>query len=516
MNFKDISILFVEDDPHIQKEILAFLKEQVFSAIYVASNGSEGLQIYYEHKPDIILTDLNMPKMNGLAMSEVIKDHHPKVPILLITSNFKKEVTERCVDIGIDGYLFKPISLLRLKKVLDSYCSRVLLQKNFEEKHKLLHEYKNAIDVSSAVSKTNPNGMITYVNDAFCKASGYSKEELLGKNHNIVRHPDTQDSFFKQMWLTITNKQVWQGNVKNKKKNGEFFVAKTSIVPILDNNNDILEYIAIRQDITDLYEQEKYLKKRVDEEVKKNLNEAKFSSIGKMAAGITHEINTPLTYIKGNLELMLQDINALDPSLATKEYLLEDATTVLEGVNRIASIVESMREVASQRSDVFVHHNLYSSLITALTISYNKAKQITQISIQNEPFVIGMDKEKYQFLATIQIQRLEQVFIIIINNALDVLKHIEDFERRKLEISIQEDQNSYSIIFQDNGGGIDPEELPNIFDPFHSTKEEGGMGIGLNVAQKIVQDHHGRILALNYNEGARFEVVIPKEKTKNE
>lgn len=513
MNFKDISILFVEDDPHIQKEISTFLKEQIFSAVYTASNGSEGLQQYYEYKPDIILTDLNMPKMNGLAMSEIIKDHHPRVPILLITSDYKKEVTERCVDIGIDGYLFKPISLLRLKKVLESYCMRVLLQKNFDEKHKLLHEYKNAIDVSSAVSKTNANGMITYVNDAFCEASGYKKEELLGKNHNIIRHPDVDDSFFQQMWQTITNKQVWQGNVKNRKKSGASFVAKTSIVPILDNNNQILEYIAIRQDITDLYEQETYLKRRVDEEVKKNLNEVKFSSIGKMAAGITHEINTPLTYIKGNLELMLQDINSLDPSLKVKEYLIEDANTILSGVDRIASIVESMREVASQRSDVFMHHNLYSSLITALTISYNKAKLITPIVVQNEPFMIGMDKKKYTFIANYQIQRLEQVFIIIINNALDVLKLIEDFDQRKLEISIVENTNSFSIVFQDNGGGIAPEVLLDIFDPFQSTKEEGGMGIGLNVAQKIVHDHNGSLLGFNYKDGAHFEVVIPKEQT---
>jgi PAS domain S-box-containing protein len=511
MNFTDISILFVEDDPNIQKEISSFLKEQIFSEVYIASNGSEGLQQFYEYKPDIILTDLNMPKMNGLAMSEIIKDFNPKVPILLITSDFKKEVTERCVDIGIDGYLFKPISLLRLKKVLQSYCARVLLQKNFDEKHKLLHEYKNAIDVSSAVSKTNANGMITYVNDAFCEVSGYLKEELLGKNHNIIRHPDSKDEFFAQMWQTITKKQVWQGHVKNRKKNGDFFVAKTSIVPIVDNKNEILEYIAIRQDITDLYEQERFLKKRIDEEVKKNLNEVKFSSIGKMAAGITHEINTPLTYIKGNLELMLQDINSLDPAIKVKEYLIEDTNTVLEGVNRIASIVESMREVASQRSDVFMQHNLYSSLITALTISYNKAKQITPIFVQNESFQIGMDKKKYTFMAQIQIQRLEQVFIIIINNALDVLKHIDDFEQRKLDISIEEEFDSFSIIFQDNGGGIDPKVLPNIFDPFHSTKEEGGMGIGLNVAQKIIQDHKGRLAALNFNDGARFELVIPKE-----
>lgn len=510
MNFKDLSILLVEDDPSIRAEIHSFLKTQVFHEIYTADNGANGLVLYYDHKPDIILTDLNMPVMDGLEMSGLIKANDSQIPILLITSDFKKEITEKCVDIGIDGYLFKPLSMPRLKKILQKYCTRVLMQKNLQSKHKLLHEYKNAIDVSSTVSKTNSEGMITYVNDAFCQVSGYTKEELLGKNHNILRAPDTKDSVYEKMWDTIKSKQVWHGKIKNRAKNGEIFVDKATIVPILDEEDRILEYIAIRQDITDLYTQEKYLKKRIDEEVKKNLGEAKFSTIGKMAAGITHEINTPLTYIKGNLEMMKQDISSLDDSIKTKAYLLEDAETVLSGVERIATIVESMREVASQRSDVFISHNLYSSLITALTISYNKAKQISRIKIQDRFFEFPMDKEQYQFLANFQVQRMEQVFIIIINNALDALVHVEDFEKRELEISIQEEPKAMHIIFQDNAGGIGPHVFPHIFEPFQSTKEEGGMGIGLNVAQKIVHDHDGTILASNLNGGARFEIILPK------
>lgn len=510
MNFKDLSILLVEDNKKIREEILEFLQTQVFHKIYTADNGADGLVLYYDNKPDIILTDLNMPVMDGLEMSGLIKANNSQIPILLITSNFKKEITEKCVDIGIDGYLFKPLSMPRLQKILQKYCTRVLLQKNLHSKHKLLHEYKNAIDVSSTVSKTNPEGMITYVNDAFCKVSGYSKEELLGRNHNIVRAPGTKDSVYKKMWETLKKKQVWQGKIKNKAKNGEIFVDKTTIVPILDEEDKVLEYIAIRQDITDLYKHEEFLKKRVAEEVKKNLSEAKFSTIGKMAAGITHEINTPLTYIKGNLELMAQDIRSLDDSIQTKQYLLEDIDTVLNGVNRIATIVESMREVASQRSDVFLKHNLYSSLITALTISYNKAKQISRIKIIDSFFEIGMDKEKYQYIASFQVQRMEQVFIIIINNALDALLHIDDFEQRELQITIKDEPKAFHIIFLDNAGGIDPAILPNIFEPFQSTKEAGGMGIGLNVAQKIVHDHDGLLLASNVHGGAQFEIVLPK------
>ncbi|MFA6196843.1 MAG: response regulator [Sulfurimonas sp.] len=510
MHSKELSILFVEDDETIRIELANFLKKQSFKNVVVAQNGEEGLKKYHEHKPDIILTDLRMPIMDGLEMSKEIKAIDANIPILLITSLFEKEVTEAAVDIGIDGYLFKPISLVRLEMILNKYISRILLQKEFKSEHKLLEEYKGAIDVSASVSKTDTLGVITYVNDAFCKMSGYSREELVGQKHSLVKHPDTKSKTYLDMWKTIINKKVWQGRVKNLKKNGETYYEYSVIVPILNEEDTIQEYIALRQDITDLYHNEQYLKKRIDEEVKKNLLEEKFSIIGRMAAGITHEINTPLTYIRGNLELMIQDINNLDDSIEQKDYLADDSKIALEGVNRIASIVESMREMASQTKEISKPNNVYASLITALTLSYNKAKQISQIRIQNEPFFIGMYKEKFNFIADFQKQRIEQVFIIIINNALDALKHKDDFNSRLLEITIESEFEFIVLRFKDNGGGINEDILSKIFDPFQSSKEEGGMGIGLNVAKRIIKDHGGKIIPTNHENGALFEIYLPK------
>ncbi|MCW8838357.1 MAG: response regulator [Thiovulaceae bacterium] len=517
---KDISILFVEDDDKIRTEIFEYLKQYDFKNIYTVTNGQEGLNSYIEYKPDIILTDLRMPILDGLEMSRKIKSINEDIPIILITSLFEKEITEAAVDIGIDAYLFKPISNERLEKVLEKYKNRIFQKKQHLNEQKLLEEYKGAIDASAAVTKTDTQGIITYVNDAFCEMSGYTKEELIGKSHNIVKHPDTIPAIYLDMWKTITNKKVWHGRLKNLNKNGRTYYQHTVIVPIINEDNEIEEYIALRQDITDLFHQEEYLKKRIKEEVDKNLQlhkekenakllEEKFSIIGKMAAGITHEINTPLTYIRGNLEFLLNDIDSLDDSLQEKAYLLEDSRTIFNGVNRIASIVESMREVASQAKENPELHNLYASLITALTLSFNKSKFISNIKLQDEPFRIGMDKDKYNFSIPIQKQRVEQVFVIIINNALDALKLKEDFDSRIFEINI-ENTNEYLIInFKDNAGGIDKDILPKIFDPFQSNKEEGGMGIGLNVAKRIIDDHGGKIIPLNVDNGALFKVYLP-------
>lgn len=128
------------------------------------------------------------------------------------------------------------------------------------ENSNLLSEYKKAVDLSNIVSKTNPKGVITFVNDKFCEISGYTREELIGKPHNIIRHPDMSREAFKDLWDTIKAKKSWNGVVTNMKKDGSQYIVDTTVVPILDVDGDIVEYIAIRHDITELEETKQQLR----------------------------------------------------------------------------------------------------------------------------------------------------------------------------------------------------------------------------------------------------------------
>ena len=123
----------------------------------------------------------------------------------------------------------------------------------------ILNQYQEATDHSIIVSKTDTRGIITYVNNEFCRVSGYSKEELIGKNHNLIRHPENPKSIYKEMWQTIKSKQIWQGMIRNYTKNGETYYVKTTIKPILDRDNNIIEYIALRDDITDIMDPKKQM-----------------------------------------------------------------------------------------------------------------------------------------------------------------------------------------------------------------------------------------------------------------
>ncbi len=123
----------------------------------------------------------------------------------------------------------------------------------------LLEEFRKALDESSIVSKTDKKGIITYVNDNFCKISGYKKEELIGQSHNIIRHPNTKKEFFKNLWQTILKKKTFKGVIENRNKDGESYFVDTTIVPILDKNDEIVEFIGIRNDLTPVFEKDKLI-----------------------------------------------------------------------------------------------------------------------------------------------------------------------------------------------------------------------------------------------------------------
>ncbi|MGD9971219.1 MAG: PAS domain-containing protein [Sulfuricurvum sp.] len=126
-------------------------------------------------------------------------------------------------------------------------------RESFVDQH-LMKEYKETVDASNIVSKTDRHGVITFVNDQFCEISGYEYSELIGKPHNIIRHPEMPEEVFSEMWKVIKNKKIWKGKVKNLKKDGSSYYVDTTIKPIVNRNGEIVEFIGVRKDITELEE----------------------------------------------------------------------------------------------------------------------------------------------------------------------------------------------------------------------------------------------------------------------
>ena len=142
--------------------------------------------------------------------------------------------------------------------------------KDAVQNKKILEDYEKVVNISSIITKTDATGRIIYANDNFCKISGYEREELIGKPHNIVRHPDESAESFGELWKTIQSKKVWQGTLKNMNKSGGAYYTFATVMPFLDDNGEVFEYISLRQDVTELQMLTNELEKRVEIEVQKN------------------------------------------------------------------------------------------------------------------------------------------------------------------------------------------------------------------------------------------------------
>ena len=255
-----LSLLYVEDDPHTREGTLSILHE-IFPTIYVACDGEEGLALYRENaqKIDLIITDLTMPKLNGLEMIERIRETNKEIAIIVFSAHNESSYFAQTIELGVDGYLIKPLKSSQLFQTLSRTVEKISLRKEYLANLSLLKQYEAITNKSSIISKTDTKGIITYVNEKFCQISGYKESELIGKPHNIVRHPDMPSSAFKELWQTIQNKQTFQGVVKNRAKNGDPYYVKTTIQPIFNAKGEIEEYISLRHDITEIMSDKKQL-----------------------------------------------------------------------------------------------------------------------------------------------------------------------------------------------------------------------------------------------------------------
>ncbi len=249
---KKLTLLYVEDDAMARDSSLVLFKE-FFDNIIIAVDGEDGVEKYNNNNIDIVISDINMPKMDGLLMFEKIRQKDTHTHLILLTAYNDLEHYERSIKLDIEALLLKPINLAPLLSILDKIVSIIKLQEEASKNLHLLQQYQNAMDENLIVSKTDIYGNITYVNNRFINTYGYTKDELLGNTHSILKSDKNPPEVFNEIWDTIAQKKkTWCGLIGNKTKDGKISYSKTTISPILDTNNNPIEYIALRQDVTEL------------------------------------------------------------------------------------------------------------------------------------------------------------------------------------------------------------------------------------------------------------------------
>lgn len=238
----NITILYIEDEKMIRDEVSYFFSKYVKN-FHTATNGQEGLELYNQIKPDLIITDIQMPKMNGLDMIKEI--NNKKIPIIITTAFSDIDYFLKAIELNVSKFIIKPINLMELVKSIQECVYNNIIGDKLFEKENLLR----IVDENVLISITDKDGKIIDASGAFCDFVEYSKEELMGKTHKILRHSDTTDEFYINMWQQISSGKKFNTEIKNRKKSGEIYWANVTITPVI-KDNIIINYTAIRQDIT--------------------------------------------------------------------------------------------------------------------------------------------------------------------------------------------------------------------------------------------------------------------------
>jgi len=252
------------------------------------------------------------------------------------------------------------------------------------------------------------------------------------------------------------------------------------------------------------------LEAKVNEKFNRRMEEIKLASIGEMAAGITHELNTPVTYMKSNIEMLAYDIEDIKDNEQIKASMFTTIHTLNDGIKRLRNIIDTTREISKKGQNKKVKENVFSSLILSTRMIYNRSKHLAPIYINNTKFTLDINENFQIFNADIIKQKIEQVWIIILNNACDEFQDsTKEYDNRRIDIYLSQKEKKTIIKFIDNANnGISKDILPKIFEPFSSTKTDKGVGIGLNIAKQIIEQHNGTIKAYNEKNCAVFEIEI--------
>jgi len=399
----------------------------------------------------------------------------------------------------------------------------------------MLKQYKEAIEKSNIISKTDISGIITFINDEFCKISGYTKDELIGKNHNIVRDPSIPASKFKLLWDTINNKQTYKSTVKNRAKDGTAFYVNTTVIPILDKNGDIEEFIAIRYDVTkevllkhqlekkelelqqlnqtlkekvqeqtsELLELNQTLELRVKDEIAKNEEKQKImfwqsrlASLGQMLANIAHQWRQPLTQLNLNIYNMKKSFQERNEKDAMNFY------------DETKKVIQNMSSTIDDFTNFFKPDK--EKKYFSLGKSIDEAIVILDKIILNEKIDIKVNFEDIEILGIPN--ELSQVIINLIQNSKDAFNS-NNITKKEIEISTKKEDNFVLIKIQDNAGGIKEENMDKIFEPYFTTKHSSsGTGLGLFMSKMICeQGFNGTINLTNNKNGILLTIKLPLE-----
>lgn len=254
---KPFRVLIIDDDDILLEYYSTILRDAGMD-VYALNKPLDGLNILKEFMPDVVVLDVYMPDCSGPELAQVIRqdDAWAMMPIMFLSTESDLTFQLESMNLGGDDFLVKPVEANHLVGAVVARAKRARWTHRLNsDLNMALRESKfqlATMDEHAIVSVSDVAGTITEVNDRLCDISGYSREELIGNNHNILSSGMHSKEFFQDLWKTISAGKVWNGTICNRAKNGSEYWVESTIVPFLNEMGKPYKYVSARTDITDM------------------------------------------------------------------------------------------------------------------------------------------------------------------------------------------------------------------------------------------------------------------------
>jgi PAS domain S-box-containing protein len=405
-----------------------------------------------------------------------------KLPLTIEESHVYQTGVEKYIEMYIHPFLNQSGEIDELLEIIMDITVRKKIEQRLKKTLKELRDIRDALDEHAIVSITDPAGNITYVNEKFIITSGFTKDELIGQNHRIIKSGEHSKAFFKELWSIISSGKIWQGEIRNKSKNGNFYWVSSTIVPFLDENNKPYQYVSIRTEITEQKNITNQLKIAKDEAEKANHAKTTF------LANMSHEIRTPLNAVLGMTELTL----ATGPTPIQRKYLSliqSSGENLLNIINEILdfSKIEAGKLVI-ENNDFNLRHIIFSTLHIFIFQAKEKNLKMSVHIYTNVPDHLIGDQ-----------QRIRQILINLVGNSLkftekgNILIEID-----AINFKADSDEITLKFTVADSGIGIPVSKQKMIFESFtqedsSTTRKYGGTGLGTTISRELTAKMGGEM-----------------------
>jgi len=505
-------VVLIDDEQDIRDVVSLTLRDAGYE-VFTAEDGKTGLNLCMTKNPQIVITDIRMPGMNGLKVLEILKDKSPDIEVIVVTAFGEIDFAIRALHLDASDFIHKPINdealHLAMKRASNRYTSRkqikdytALLEK---EKTETAQELMRTISFKTNLIESSMDGILGCDERGDLIIFNKGMEQMLGFSKGEALHRMSFEQFF-QPGEAIRLKEELASDKYGGKDRISFFETtllgsagrripvQVSAISLFDNGKEN-GLVCFFRDLREI----RKLEREVEDQAR-ILHQDKMMALGKLAASMVHEINNPLAGILNYSRLMIRILNRGTPTGEQLQKFQRYLELIESETNRCSQIVSSLLTFSRKsppsfgevRTDELLHRCI---ILSQHKLELNNIRFSSHISADIPP-VRG------------DFNQLQQCVINLIFNAIDAMP-----EGGTLTFSASHDKSGKTVIIsvKDTGTGIPEENLPRIFEPFFTTKnKEYGVGLGLSTVYGIMERHNGRVkVESRAGEGSTFSLELP-------